>query len=832
MDFQKIVISNTEPDRKAKVWARPTKDSIDLLILDSGKWKPVMSEDILRKIMEDIGTATEIIEGDTPSYSDMQYGKMYLNEENDAIFVPINEPGASAYKVLEFTEDGLYINEKNGSTTQRTKLSPRLTDLTPEERATLKGDKGDKGDQGDSAIWTGEGEPWSGLKNTTGQSTTEPMTQKAVTEELQNISGIIGGNGISNVVWTDNRSINPSGGSLQYSADTIASSTLFKINDKCTNFTIGYRGISTNTVLFNAGFFDSERVYISRMSSYPNAGTLVEVPQNAKYIKICLALRDGNTSIGGDQSDYDLENIYIDYDNTIYYLIKENERKTQGNADDIDTLEEDVQRIAGQLGNKVKGDKCSFVDGRGLSPDNGGAIVSTSILCTEYFNIGESDIVSFAYSDVSENILNICVAWYDDKKTFIRRDNWHYISVRNYNTRPENAQYFRFALGLWDKTHTNNLSGEQENYTLINLEVKYDIYNTLDTIEDAVSQNTEDIQELQNLIGNHDVKYDGKPVVIRPKLGYELLAISTHASALQGGAAWGDYYFQFHGQNNKNGQGVANLFYGIEIFNLSSKTKIQEILLGFDILKHNNSASFSNQYYDVSDQFPLLYVSQEDASARYVTVYRVEGEPGAFTITMVQVIYLPPTSEGANYYYPNCFVDLTARKIVFSGFSNTDNTKFTFEEWELPLCTSGDTVQLGTVTMQDGGDGNPIQVQGFTLPNGNVVRRNDNDSATSIKVVGLEENAAIKTFHISKVNPYTGNVATTQGGCMFGGKVYQSFGSANNSILRVVDVESENVETTINLTEIENAEPEAVFIHDDCLGFAVNSTGKIIKLRT
>ena len=49
---------------------------------------------------------------------------------------------------------------------------------------TKNGRKGDKGDQGDSAIFTGEGVPWSGLKNTIGQSTTEPMTQKAITNEL------------------------------------------------------------------------------------------------------------------------------------------------------------------------------------------------------------------------------------------------------------------------------------------------------------------------------------------------------------------------------------------------------------------------------------------------------------------------------------------------------------------------------------------------------------------------------------------------------------------------------------------------------------------------
>ena len=73
------------------------------------------------------------------------------------------------------------LSPEDGGTNTHT-----ITDTDGNEHVfhTTNGHKGDKGDQGDSAIWTGEGEPWSDLKNTTGQSTTEPMTQKAVTDEL------------------------------------------------------------------------------------------------------------------------------------------------------------------------------------------------------------------------------------------------------------------------------------------------------------------------------------------------------------------------------------------------------------------------------------------------------------------------------------------------------------------------------------------------------------------------------------------------------------------------------------------------------------------------
>lgn len=88
----------------------------------------------------------------------------------------IADDGGNPSASVDFEDGEMAFSFKN--------LKLRFSDLTPEERATLKGDKGDKGD---SAIFTGEGEPWSGLKNATGQSTTEPMSQKAVTDAVNRL---------------------------------------------------------------------------------------------------------------------------------------------------------------------------------------------------------------------------------------------------------------------------------------------------------------------------------------------------------------------------------------------------------------------------------------------------------------------------------------------------------------------------------------------------------------------------------------------------------------------------------------------------------------------
>lgn len=113
------------------------------------------------------------------------YGEPYAESEYVNGILTITIHNIEGNGITEITTDSQEGDEAVNTVTIKTNSNPEGVVL--EVRNGSKGETGNtgpQGRQGDSAIWTGEGELWSGLKNTTGQSTTEPMTQKAVTEAL------------------------------------------------------------------------------------------------------------------------------------------------------------------------------------------------------------------------------------------------------------------------------------------------------------------------------------------------------------------------------------------------------------------------------------------------------------------------------------------------------------------------------------------------------------------------------------------------------------------------------------------------------------------------
>lgn len=149
--------------------------------------------------------------------------------------------------------EGVVLEVRNGSrgngiASSSEVLSPEdggvnthtITDTDGNEHVfhTSNGHKGDKGDQGDSAIWTGEGEPWSGLKNTTGQSTTEPMTQKAVTDIVT--KGAYFGDDIKQtslkIVLGDRQTLYPNGMSQATTTYTTSGGTVINITNRATAY--------------------------------------------------------------------------------------------------------------------------------------------------------------------------------------------------------------------------------------------------------------------------------------------------------------------------------------------------------------------------------------------------------------------------------------------------------------------------------------------------------------------------------------------------------------------------------------------------------------------
>lgn len=97
-----------------------------------GRWAPVLTHvdavigldgralsKILEEMENEIGTATEFIEKGSKSFSDMKYGKMYFDEANGKIYIPLEEGSAGSYNIIEITKGGIYVNESDGTNTNR-----------------------------------------------------------------------------------------------------------------------------------------------------------------------------------------------------------------------------------------------------------------------------------------------------------------------------------------------------------------------------------------------------------------------------------------------------------------------------------------------------------------------------------------------------------------------------------------------------------------------------------------------------------------------------------------------------------------------------------------
>ena len=99
-----------------------------------------------------------------------------------SVIVDYQEDGGSPDASAEFNNGELEFTMKN--------MKMKFSELTASEKAELKGEKGD---QGDSAVYNPEDPdaPDFEMANTTGQSTTKAMTQKAVTDLVTELKTVL-----------------------------------------------------------------------------------------------------------------------------------------------------------------------------------------------------------------------------------------------------------------------------------------------------------------------------------------------------------------------------------------------------------------------------------------------------------------------------------------------------------------------------------------------------------------------------------------------------------------------------------------------------------------
>lgn len=86
-----------------------------------------------KKIEEVAQSATEVISKDATELKDMQYGKFYFDEDNEKMYIPLEDlsqesPAGTKYKVLEIASNGIYINDNTSGNTVKEKLTPTYTE--------------------------------------------------------------------------------------------------------------------------------------------------------------------------------------------------------------------------------------------------------------------------------------------------------------------------------------------------------------------------------------------------------------------------------------------------------------------------------------------------------------------------------------------------------------------------------------------------------------------------------------------------------------------------------------------------------------------------------
>lgn len=165
--------------------------------------------------------------------------------------------------------------------------------------------------------------------------------------------------------------------------------------------------------------------------------------------------------------------------------------------------------------------------------------------------------------------------------------------------------------------------------------------------------------------------------------------LSAGVSSRQGGAIYGDYLFQFH-----------NTLQTIVVYNLKSGKNVQTLNLTPISNHHAGSGGFSNEFYDSTDQFPILYISSMYENRIYG--YRISGtEEGNWTIETVRTI----TLDIEGLFIPNITVDRENNMIVAFGYtknswSDSSNNLSVITSFVLPALSSGDV----TITTSDCSD--------------------------------------------------------------------------------------------------------------------------------
>ena len=131
------------------------------------------------------------------------------------------------------------------------------------------------------------------------------------------------------------------------------------------------------------------------------------------------------------------------------------------------------------------------------------------------------------------------------------------------------------------------------------------------------------------------------------------------------------------------------------VYDLNTNTQIGSIEVPVITDHHNNNINFGYEFYAEGDEFPLLYLSQENNDVHKCVVARITRSRNKWTYTPVQTITFPTPQENG-FWWANSYIDPENKCMYLMGYKNqtwtdgSNENRLVSRRWELPKLIDGD----------------------------------------------------------------------------------------------------------------------------------------------
>ena len=127
----------------------------------------------------------------------------------------------------------------------------------------------------------------------------------------------------------------------------------------------------------------------------------------------------------------------------------------------------------------------------------------------------------------------------------------------------------------------------------------------------------------------------------------------------------------------------------IQIYDSNSMQLLHHVDGSFNREWHCNQAFFGDQYYKMSDEYPLFYISMEHKNVHSTIAFRIYKRGGVYHLEQIQTIKLVFDKEEDTLYYPNSYYDFDEGLIYYSGYTESnymrsDSNKLKFYSFPMP----------------------------------------------------------------------------------------------------------------------------------------------------